>query len=142
MLAWVLTFVPGRIKFADVTDRDVVTRLQQIAAEPRLFNGHNGHACHSASDVSDELKATLEKVGQLEVAVDHRTDIGQATGIVMERFGLDPDAAFGVLAELSQRTNRKLYFIARQLVTDRDLTGLRQVAETVTHHQKSDTRGR
>jgi hypothetical protein len=124
-----------------VTDQDVVTRLQQIATKPRLLNGHNGHASHSESDASGELQATLEKVGQLEVAIDHRTHIGQATGIVMERFGLDPDAAFGVLAELSQRTNRKLYIIARELVTDRDLPGLRAVAETATH-QKSDASGR
>jgi AmiR/NasT family two-component response regulator len=42
--------------------------------------------------------------------------IGQATGILIERFGLDPDTAFGVLRRVSQSTNTKVYAVAERLV--------------------------
>jgi hypothetical protein len=116
----------------DVTDRDVVTGLLQIAAEPHLLNGHNGHAPGSESVISEELKAARIKIGQLEVALEHRTVIAQATGLVMERFRLDPDTAFGVLATLSQHTNRKLFVLSRELVTTREVEGLRQLVREAT----------
>jgi hypothetical protein len=61
--------------------------------------------------VSEALTAAQEKVCQLEIAVEHRTVIGQAVGVLMERHDLDPETAFEALAELSQHTNRKLYEI-------------------------------
>jgi AmiR/NasT family two-component response regulator len=45
-----------------------------------------------------------------------------AKGIVMERYGVDPDAAFRVLVRLSQETNTKLREVARQVVDTRSGT--------------------
>jgi AmiR/NasT family two-component response regulator len=42
--------------------------------------------------------------------------IGQAEGVVMERFNLDAVEAFELLARLSQQSNMKLFDIARTLV--------------------------
>lgn len=53
---------------------------------------------------------------QLQTALSSRTVIGQATGIVMERYGLDAAAAFTVLRRLSQSENRKLRDIAAHVV--------------------------
>lgn len=53
---------------------------------------------------------------QMQAALSTRTVIGQATGIVMERYGLDDAAAFGVLRRLSQTENQKLRDIAAQVV--------------------------
>ena len=72
-----------------------------------------------ASVVAAHATAALaEAVGQeqLQAALDSRTVIGQATGIVMERFGLDAAAAFGVLQRLSQTQNVKLRDLAAQVV--------------------------
>ena len=57
-------------------------------------------------------------------ALDTRTMIGQAQGILMERFGLDADQAFSVLRRYSQDSNRRLRDIVAELVTTRDLPRL------------------
>jgi len=56
---------------------------------------------------------------QLKTALNSRTVIGQATGIVMERFGLDAAQAFGVLRRLSQAENVKVRDIAARVVETR-----------------------
>ncbi|MFN2319359.1 MAG: ANTAR domain-containing protein [Dermatophilaceae bacterium] len=48
-----------------------------------------------------------------------RTVIGQATGILMERFGLTSDRAFGLLSKISQDKNLKLRQLAEQFVQTR-----------------------
>jgi GAF domain-containing protein len=62
--------------------------------------------------------AVAESVGQeqLEAALNSRTVIGQATGVVMERWGLDAAAAFSVLRRLSQTHNVKIRDIAARIV--------------------------
>ena len=62
------------------------------------------------------LAAALAEINDLEIALDHRTVLGQATGMIMERYQLKPEAAVDVLRRLSQETNRKLYDIACELV--------------------------
>ncbi|MGL5826535.1 MAG: GAF and ANTAR domain-containing protein [Nocardioides sp.] len=50
-------------------------------------------------------------------AVDARRLIGQAQGILMERYRLDPDQAFGVLRRYSQDRNTKLQVVAQNVVS-------------------------
>jgi AmiR/NasT family two-component response regulator len=47
--------------------------------------------------------------------------IGQATGILMERFDLAPDRAFAVLSRLSSQRNVKLRQLAEEIVRTRAL---------------------
>ena len=54
-------------------------------------------------------------------AVDARTMVGQAQGILMERYDIDADQAFGVLRRYSSHSNRKLRFIAAEVVERRKL---------------------
>ena len=56
-----------------------------------------------------------EQAGYLQRAVDSRDVIGQAKGVLMERFGIDDDAAFQMLIRSSQDTNMKLADVARWL---------------------------
>jgi GAF domain-containing protein len=51
----------------------------------------------------------------LQRALDHRDVIGQAKGILMERYKVDHLTAFHLLNIASQRTNRKLYDVAEDL---------------------------
>jgi AmiR/NasT family two-component response regulator len=53
--------------------------------------------------------------------VGRRTVIGQAQGILMERFTLEPDAAFSVLVRLSRHRNEKLHDVAEALVRTRQV---------------------
>jgi hypothetical protein len=55
-------------------------------------------------------------IDQLQQAVRSRGLIGQAVGIVMERFGLDEAHAFAFLTRLSQEENIKLRVIAERLI--------------------------
>ena len=59
----------------------------------------------------------------MTTAVDARKLIGQAMGILMERFNLDSDHAFQVLKRFSQSSNRKLHDVAAELVDTRELPG-------------------
>ncbi len=54
-------------------------------------------------------------------AVDARKLVGQAMGILMERFDLDGDRAFEVLKRYSQDNNLKLRDVAKHLVDTRQL---------------------
>lgn len=60
--------------------------------------------------------ATNLKERQLHQALETRTVIGQATGILIERFGLSPDQAFSVMRRVSQHHNIKLHVLAENLV--------------------------
>jgi GAF domain-containing protein len=64
------------------------------------------------------LAVAEEKVG-LTAALDTRKLIGQAQGILMERFDIDGDRAFEVLIRESQTRNVKLRAIAEWLVEHR-----------------------
>jgi GAF domain-containing protein len=54
-------------------------------------------------------------------ALDTRKLIGQAQGILMERYGIDGDRAFAYLARLSQQRNIKLRKVAELIVVNRDV---------------------
>ena len=58
---------------------------------------------------------------QLATALQSRTVIGQALGMVMERYSLDEDTAFNVLRRIASQRNLKLRDLAAQVVTDRKL---------------------
>ncbi len=61
--------------------------------------------------------AAAQEIESLNLAVDRRTAIGKAIGIVMERFQISDDRAFQLLARLSSHENRKMYDIATELAS-------------------------
>jgi hypothetical protein len=76
--------------------------------------------------VRESLDGAQAQVRQLLVALEHRTVTGQATGIIMERFDLSAEEAFGVLVRLSQEQNVKLYDVACSLTQTGQVPGLRR----------------
>lgn len=56
---------------------------------------------------------------QFESALASRDLIGQAKGVLMERFSIDSVAAFNMLRTLSQTSNEKLWHIAQRVVDSR-----------------------
>jgi hypothetical protein len=56
-----------------------------------------------------------QHVGHLNRALESRDEIGQAKGILMERFSLNADQAFDLLVRSSQDTDVKLVDVARWL---------------------------
>jgi GAF domain-containing protein len=64
---------------------------------------------------------TARRDETMSAAIDARKLVGQAMGILMERFDMDGDRAFTVLRRYSQDTNTKLRDVAEQLIRTRKL---------------------
>ena len=64
--------------------------------------------------------AASQNAAHLELAIANRTVIGQAEGILMERFGITAEQAFAVLRRVSQHRNVKLNGVAEELVRTRE----------------------
>lgn len=72
--------------------------------------------------------ATSDEIFNLKIAVDSRKVVGQAQGILMERFGIGQDRAFEVLRRYSQSSNVKLSAVAQRVVDERQLPASRAVS--------------
>ncbi|MET0474045.1 MAG: GAF and ANTAR domain-containing protein [Mycobacterium sp.] len=71
-------------------------------------------AAHAAAAI-----VATQQERQLKAALLSRDRIGQAKGIIMERFGVDDVRAFDMLRQLSQEQNVKLVEVAEQVVNTR-----------------------
>jgi GAF domain-containing protein len=65
--------------------------------------------------------AGAQQQDHLRQALRTRELIGQATGVLIERFKITGDQAFRLLVRASQHTNRKLRDVAEELVTTGEL---------------------
>jgi hypothetical protein len=103
----------------------------QFLAEPHARGGVNLYSTHSHALTAEsrQLGAMFANLAaaamgwsrehaNLNEALTTRTEIGQATGIVMERYRLDPDRAFGFLVRTSQTANVKQRMVAAGIVED------------------------
>lgn len=88
------------------------------ALDPIELERASGYAAQAATAML--LRRQVESLTQ---AVDSRSVIGQAIGLVMERFGLDQDRAMDYLVRLSQSSNVKLRQVARELVEHANTSG-------------------
>ncbi len=106
------------------TDDDKVGVLNLYSKQPYGFTEDSDRyeAQALAAHVAVALVAALE-IQHLHAAVMSRTVIGQAEGILMERFDIDAARAFEVLKRISSRTNTKLHAVANEVVLTRRLPG-------------------
>ncbi len=101
----------------------------QFRAEPHVRGALNLYAREPNEIDQDSIQLGSMFAGQIAVAMGWarqdatmtdalatRNLIGQAVGIVMERYKLDSDRAFAFLTRLSQTSNTKLHVIASALV--------------------------
>jgi AmiR/NasT family two-component response regulator len=65
--------------------------------------------------VAQQLTEVTEKVEHLTRAVQSRDVIGQAKGILMERYGITSEQAFQLLVVASSTSNSKLAAVAAHL---------------------------
>ena len=76
-----------------------------------------------AQQASIAITVAVERE-QLVQARDSRGVVGQAQGILMERYQLTADQAFAVLRRYSSHLNQKLRIVAERVITDRNLPEL------------------
>lgn len=73
-----------------------------------------------ASQVGAAL-AAVTKIENLTVGMDRRTIIGQAQGIIMQKYDLDAGVAWNTMVRLSQDSNIKVRLLAEEIVSKRAL---------------------
>ena len=93
--------------------------LNLFAYEPRLWDTEAETigmvlAAHAAAAILASRQGD-----QLQSALSTRDRIGQAKGIIMERFGIDDVRAFAMLRQLSQDGNVKLAEVAQRVIDTR-----------------------
>jgi GAF domain-containing protein len=71
-----------------------------------------------AAHVAVALAASRE-IDTRGLAIARRTIIGQAQGILMERYGIEAEQALRALTRVSQDSNRKLFDVAQDVVITR-----------------------
>ncbi len=97
--------------------------LNLYALEPDAFDAYAVDvATLLATHVSVALRSALAHE-DLRLAVDSRLRIGQAQGILMERYSLDVARAFELLSRVSQQRNVRLIELADHVVEHRTLPG-------------------
>jgi GAF domain-containing protein len=74
--------------------------------------------------VAGESETRAQVIAQLEHALRHRVTIEQAKGILMEREGLDPAAAFDRLRRAARAARRRVGEVAAEVVAGRNLPEL------------------
>lgn len=98
--------------------------LNLYSLSPRTFSDtevENARVIAAQASVVVAYTRTRENLWRM---VDTRNLIGQAQGILMQRYGLTAEKAFAVLRRYSQTHNVKLVQIAEQLASTGSLPGL------------------
>jgi transcriptional regulator with GAF, ATPase, and Fis domain len=95
--------------------------LNLYAAGRDRFDADAAATAHILARHSAVALATTRHEAGLWVTIDARKLIGQAQGMLMERFDLDPDQAFDLLRRYSQSNGVKLKDVAAHLVGTRRL---------------------
>jgi hypothetical protein len=98
------------------TDGGMRAALNLYSAAADAFDEQDRHLAGLFGIQAATLLHGADQAGHLQRAVDSRDLIGQAKGILMERFTVDDDAAFQMLVRASQDSNMKLTAVAQWLI--------------------------
>jgi GAF domain-containing protein len=99
----------------------VIGVLSLYTRHPDAFTADDEAIAHILARHASVAVATARQETSLAQAADARTLVGQAMGILMERFDIDGDRAFAILRRYSQDTNTKLRDVAQHLIDTRKL---------------------
>ena len=118
--------VGSMLSFQLFVRQDTLGALNLYSADKHAFDEDSVHvgslfAAHAAVAMSGARQQE-----HLQQAISARDVIGQAKGILMERYKLTADQAFTVLARASQERNVKLIEVARSLTDTGELIGHRR----------------
>jgi GAF domain-containing protein len=113
------TGVRSMLCFRLFTDENTVGALNLYSREPDGFSAEDlDHGLALSAHAAVAVAAAME-IDHLRISRNTRTVIGQAQGILMERYDIDGNRAFDFLARVSSTSNTKLGLVARELVETR-----------------------
>lgn len=104
-------------------DDDAVGALNLYAGSAHAFSDADRVTARHLSGLATVALTSAHERATLREGLATRTVIGQAEGLLMERFGIDADQAFAVLTRYSQHSNVRLVEVAEKLVATRELPG-------------------
>jgi GAF domain-containing protein len=111
------------------------------SSNPDAFSSDDQAIAHILARHATVAVAKARHDATMIQAIDARKLVGQAMGILMERFDLDGDRAFEVLKRYSQDNNLKLRDVANHLVHTRQLpTTNQRLAGSAPPRQKLRSR--
>lgn len=105
-----------------VSAKGVHGALNLYSSQQEAFSSESVYAATALSVHAGVALRTVLLEEDLQRAAASRLVIGQAQGILMHKFDLDPDAAFQVLRRYSQVHNTKVIELAQRLVTTKAAT--------------------
>jgi GAF domain-containing protein len=120
--AWVLALgVRSVLDLPLTTAAGTVGVLGLYSIRPDAFGPDEEAIAQILARHASVAVSSARRENSLTQAVDARKLVGQAMGILMERYHLDDDQAFAVLRRYSQDTNTKLRDVAGHLIETRKL---------------------
>ncbi|WP_409332199.1 GAF and ANTAR domain-containing protein [Trujillonella humicola] len=103
--------------------------MNLLARRPGAFDDESERVGLLFASHAAVALAQVERIGNLELGMASRDLIGQAKGVLMERYKITPEQAFALLATVSQDTNHKLVDVAEEL-SRTGVLGSRETSET------------
>jgi len=103
------------------TSSTTIGTLNLYDEQPGKFDVADQEIAHVLARHAAVALSTAMQTENLWQAIDSRKLVGQAQGILMERYDLNGDQAFAVLLRYSQDKNIKLRAVAERLIETRDL---------------------
>jgi transcriptional regulator with GAF, ATPase, and Fis domain len=107
------------LSFQLYVEGDNLGALNLYSREPHAFDDESEQVGLLFASHAAVAFAGAQKVDHLHRALDSRDQIGQAKGILMERYHVDADQAFRMLVRLSSAHERKLHDVADELTRTR-----------------------
>ena len=121
------------IAVIDVEDRAFVNEAAKRGIFAYIAEGHDPQEMQSAIDI---VLRRFAEYHDLEGAFARRAVTERAKGILMERHGIDEQAAFDMLRDQARRTHRKLVDLADAVVTGQPMLPSLPESRTESHAQK------
>lgn len=106
------------IAVLDVEDRSFISEAAKRGIFAYVGPGNHSQEMQSAIDI---VLRRFAEYHDLEAAFGRRAVTERAKGILMERHGIDEQAAFNMLRDAARRSNRKLVDVAEGVVSMRTL---------------------
>jgi len=106
------------IVMLDVEDREFINEAARRGIFAYIADGHDPQEMQSAIDI---VLRRFAEYHALEGAFGRRAVIERAKGILMERHGIDEEAAFNMLRDEARRTHRKLVDLSEAVVAGHPL---------------------
>jgi GAF domain-containing protein len=94
--------------------------LNVYADRPSAFTRSDEDVLELLAAHATAVLSLAERADNLTTALETRTIIGQAQGILMEKFDIGAEAAFEFLKRVSQHENRRLATVAEAIVVQRE----------------------